>query len=1013
MRIERIELDGFGHFAAARWELAAGLTVLLGHNEAGKTTLLNAIRALLFGFEATREGKTWYPALAGGRRGGRLLVVTESGERWTIERHGERGGQGTLTVRAPNGNQGGIETLDRLLGRADRELFSNVFAFGLGELESFATLSSEGVTSRIYGAGSGLGGVSALGLERTLRDEQESVYKVRGRDQVLNRLLARIEELRGRIAELERQPAEHEAAVAELEQLRERRAELRRQRLAAAERGERLRRLLAAQPAAATLSELERALADGDERGDALPADVEAALDRRLTEQRVAERELAAADEEIGELERELAGLRVDEALLAAAPEIVALRDERLIHEQRTVHLREAEAAVAGHAAELAEQLRRVGGWDEERLLGLDDSIASLEATRAAEQRMAAAQAAADRLGQRVEAGRVDLAAAERDALTQGALAGDELERRRQALGRLTELDRRLASLDERERLLAELGAASPQASSPGLALPVAVGVIVLLLAGLAGAFGGAPLVGVGIGLPLALLAALVVRRATEPKGRPALSGAISGETRTSERAALQAERVELVRLAGLPPDARGDAIAAASNELAVLVAGQREANVRRARLVERRESLERLEAESAAAERARAQAREAWREWLGGHQLPDDASPEVARQILAAVSVARRAAERRQEQQRRASVIGDASAAFEARLDRLLAALGRPTPTEAGLRATAVIGLGEELERASVADRRRLALTTDLLSRRSKREALAAVFATATQELAGYLARCGAADAEELRVLAAATHERRELQQRIRETRAGLVATAGSEAALPELLAEAGRADPARLTAEREEAVAEARRLEEEEAQALTREGALVALIERLEAADELGEARQELAMAQAQAAEAAHRWSVRAVALGLLAETRHRYERERQPQVVQDAERYFATITDGRYPRIVAPAGESSVLIEAEHGSPLATDQLSRGTAEQLYLALRFGLIEQFARAAEPLPVIMDDILVNFDPERAARAARAIGQLASRHQVIFFTCHPRIAELLDPDGVVTQQLS
>jgi uncharacterized protein YhaN len=274
MRIERIELDGFGHFASARWELAAGLTVLLGHNEAGKTTLLNAIRALLFGFEATREGKTWYPALAGGRRGGRLLVVTESGERWTIERHGERGGQGTLTVRAPNGNQGGIETLDRLLGRADRELFSNVFAFGLGELESFATLSSEGVTSRIYGAGSGLGGVSALGLERTLRDEQESVYKVRGRDQVLNRLLARIEELRGRIAELERQPAEHEAAVAELEQLQERRAELRRQRLAAAERGERLRRLLAAQPAAATLSELERALADGDERGDALPADV-------------------------------------------------------------------------------------------------------------------------------------------------------------------------------------------------------------------------------------------------------------------------------------------------------------------------------------------------------------------------------------------------------------------------------------------------------------------------------------------------------------------------------------------------------------------------------------------------------------------------------------------------------------------------------------------------------------------------------------------------------------------
>jgi len=41
-----------------------------------------------------------------------------------------------------------------------------------------------------------------------------------------------------------------------------------------------------------------------------------------------------------------------------------------------------------------------------------------------------------------------------------------------------------------------------------------------------------------------------------------------------------------------------------------------------------------------------------------------------------------------------------------------------------------------------------------------------------------------------------------------------------------------------------------------------------------------------------------------------------------------------------------------------------------------------------------------------------RAARAARAIGQLAARHQVVFFTCHPEAAKLLDPDGVVTQRL-
>jgi len=51
---------------------------------------------------------------------------------------------------------------------------------------------------------------------------------------------------------------------------------------------------------------------------------------------------------------------------------------------------------------------------------------------------------------------------------------------------------------------------------------------------------------------------------------------------------------------------------------------------------------------------------------------------------------------------------------------------------------------------------------------------------------------------------------------------------------------------------------------------------------------------------------------------------------------------------------------------------------------------------LVEHFGREAESLPVVMDDILVNFDPTRAERAARSIEDLATRHQVLYFTCHP-----------------
>ncbi|HET6498254.1 MAG TPA: hypothetical protein VFH17_04300 [Coriobacteriia bacterium] len=80
-----------------------------------------------------------------------------------------------------------------------------------------------------------------------------------------------------------------------------------------------------------------------------------------------------------------------------------------------------------------------------------------------------------------------------------------------------------------------------------------------------------------------------------------------------------------------------------------------------------------------------------------------------------------------------------------------------------------------------------------------------------------------------------------------------------------------------------------------------------------------------------------------------------------------------------------------------ERADGTRVPLAGLSRGTSEQLYLALRFGLVERFVETSgEPLPIVMDDILVNFDEDRAARAARSIGALAGTCQVIYFTCHP-----------------
>ena len=77
---------------------------------------------------------------------------------------------------------------------------------------------------------------------------------------------------------------------------------------------------------------------------------------------------------------------------------------------------------------------------------------------------------------------------------------------------------------------------------------------------------------------------------------------------------------------------------------------------------------------------------------------------------------------------------------------------------------------------------------------------------------------------------------------------------------------------------------------------------------------------------------------------------------------------------------------------------------DAANRGDVhamEQLYLAIRFGYITGHAAGGERLPVLMDDVLVNFDPRRAAAAARSIVDLSRERQVLFFTCHPSVVDV------------
>lgn len=117
----------------------------------------------------------------------------------------------------------------------------------------------------------------------------------------------------------------------------------------------------------------------------------------------------------------------------------------------------------------------------------------------------------------------------------------------------------------------------------------------------------------------------------------------------------------------------------------------------------------------------------------------------------------------------------------------------------------------------------------------------------------------------------------------------------------------------------------------------------------------------------------------------------------------VVLHATAAFAAITSGRYQRIVQDEqGGALLAVGADGRSKQVGSELSRATTEQLYLSVRIGLAQDLAGRGIALPLVMDDVLVHFDPERTRAVAEVLGDCTRRQQVLVFTSQPAVRDML-----------
>lgn len=126
----------------------------------------------------------------------------------------------------------------------------------------------------------------------------------------------------------------------------------------------------------------------------------------------------------------------------------------------------------------------------------------------------------------------------------------------------------------------------------------------------------------------------------------------------------------------------------------------------------------------------------------------------------------------------------------------------------------------------------------------------------------------------------------------------------------------------------------------------------------------------------------------------------TREKMDENSFTPVIDTFSKYIDILTQGNY-RSTTIGNDFNIRLSKGDKFTMPIDLLSSGTYDSVALALRLSIIEHILGDNKGF-LILDDCLVDLDPDRKEAAIKLINRFASNHQVIFTTCNPDTADSL-----------
>jgi uncharacterized protein YhaN len=937
VRIDRLYLDGFGHFNQRDIATNGSLTVFSGENEAGKSTLLSFVRTVLFGFPIRGAGN-YYPPLSGGNHGGRITIATDDGKQHIIERfRGPRGGQ--VAITGPNGSQLDGSALPSLVGHSSVDIFRSVFAFGLDELQDIRTLAGDEVSGRIYSAGMGAANLPAV--QSAIDRAKSSIFAPRGSANQVAATLREIGEIESQLDNLATQASEYGQLASRVEEI-ERELES-----IATRRSEHNSRLIELENLTRAWEEWSPILSR-ETLLDDLPAFngfPESAVERLESLDRQignAKPEFQEAEDALGRAQEAAEAEVTDESMLEDAGAIDSILRGRESFDASVHDIPERRADLIRLEGSLTATLRDLGDeWTEARIKAFNMPLAIRGeidewSGRLSESEQSVRDGAIElerRQQMEIDAKESQQAAQTNlDNTDELELTSEQLTVHQRALrtsrSRLDDFLRAQRRSLDLENQLSSAGGTLPDTQSSVTRIPILP--ILLGIGGVAAIAVGLALNGqevalvAGIGMLLAAGVTVFQTRGATSDGAGANVSGLQNQTREATTAESEAEKAlqEAARILGIAgptidADALDDveanlesvreAIRIRDEAAHALSKAENLAEIQTQRVLDAQKSLKKTESE-----RASIQSR--WEDWLSGNEFAITLTPTTVMELRSAVETAR-------VQLSEVAAMRDRINAIELDIQQQREkvepvasrhgnALEGDNPRQIATVAEDLISRLSAAIEANTARENAKATADEALRTNNRAKSRLKALEEEKQKL---IELGGAQDSEDLRRKAVQHAEKRDLERQNSEGRERLLRLFPGKA-LADVTDSIEQTSPDILH-QNQFSIRAAIGENDDQRDELTEErGEVRTQLSQLASAEEASELRAQREALQERLQQHALEWSKYTLASAILQRTRQKYEQERQPGVISHAERFFTTITGGRYRRVFVPMDSPS---------------------------------------------------------------------------------------------------